>query len=218
MGKCLADHLSFMSRFLSLPDVLPGDTCCRGLLARMDFFETNRSYGYMHDMSPLLTAEDIDGKVAALAEKISADYKDKDLVLVGVLKGAFVFLADLARKLTIPVAIDFVWCSSYGEGDTSTGKIMQVAGLSTDIAGRHVLIVEDILDTGLTIKDLVGYLESFAPESVKVCAFIDKQERRSYDIAADYTGHCVEKGFLVGYGLDYAEKYRHYPAIYDLKT
>ncbi len=172
----------------------------------------------MRDFSPLLTAQDIEDKVAALAERISTDYKDKDLVLVGVLKGAFIFLADLVRKLTIPVTIDFVWCSSYGQGEASSGNVDRIAGIRTDIAGKHVLIVEDILDTGITIRELLVYLESFTPESIKVCAFIDKYERRGIDVKADYAGHRVEKGFLVGYGLDYAEKYRHLPAIYELKT
>jgi hypoxanthine phosphoribosyltransferase len=172
----------------------------------------------MPDLSPLLTAQDIEYKVAALAERISKDYRDRDLVMVGVLKGVFIFLADLVRKLTIPVTIDFAWYSSYGDSDTSAEKITQVAGIRTDIAGKDVLIVEDILDTGLTIKALKTYLSSFNPESIKVCAFIDKHERRSAGIEADYVGHCVHKGFLVGYGLDYAEQYRYLPAIYELKN
>ena len=172
----------------------------------------------MRGLSPLLSVHDIEKKVAILAEKISGDYKDKDLVVIGVLKGAFVFLADLVRKLTIPVTIDFVWCSSYGMGDMSTENIERISGVRTDIAGKHVLIVEDILDTGLTIRALVFYLESLNPESIKVCTLIDKHERRRTDLKADYAGHQVKKGFLVGYGLDYAEQYRHLPAIYELKT
>jgi len=172
----------------------------------------------MPELSPLLSEHDIAEKVSGLAKRISADYKGRDLVLVGVLKGVFVFLADLARRLTIPVKIDFVWCSSYADRATSTETVERIAGIRTDIAGKDVLIVEDILDTGLTIKELLAYLESFNPQSIKVCALIDKHERRSMDIEADYVGHRSEKGFLVGYGLDYAENYRHLPAIYELKN
>lgn len=171
----------------------------------------------MPDLSPLLSAKDIEERVALLADQISTDYKDKDLVLVGVLKGAFVFLADLARKLTIPVTIDFVWCSSYGGSDTSAETVSQISGLKDDVAGKDVLIVEDILDTGITIREMRSYLASLDPASVGICVFIDKHERRSVDIRADYAGHRVESGFLVGYGLDYAEKYRYLPAIYELK-
>lgn len=170
------------------------------------------------DLSLLLSPQEIDDKVAALAEQISRDYKDRDLVMIGVLKGAFIFLADLSRKLTIPAAIDFVWCSSYGGGDTSTENVLRISGIRTDISGKDVLIVEDILDTGITIRDLLAYLRSFYPNSIGVCVFIDKNERRSTDVKADYAGHFVEKGFLVGYGLDYAEQYRHLPAIYEVAT
>ena len=171
----------------------------------------------MPELITVLTAQEIEDKVSSLAAKISEDYKGKELVLVGVLKGSFIFLADLARKLSIPVLIDFVWCSSYGDGNVSTGKITRVAGLRTDIGGKDVLIVEDILDTGFTMQDLLTYIWSFNPANVRVCTFIDKQERRETDIRADYTGHVVKKGFLVGYGLDYAEKYRYFPVIYELK-
>jgi len=170
------------------------------------------------DLSLLLSPQEIDDKVAALAEQISRDYKDRDLVLIGVLKGAFMFLADLSRKLTIPATIDFVWCSSYGGGDTSTENVLRISGIRTDISGKDVLIVEDILDTGITIRDLLTYLRSFHPSSLGVCVFIDKHERRSTDVTADYAGHFAEKGFLVGYGLDYAEQYRHLPAVYEMTT
>ena len=170
----------------------------------------------MPDFLPVLTAQEIEDKVTALAERISRDYRDRDLVVVGVLKGAFVFLSDLVRKLTIPVTIDFAWCSSYGNKDSSTGKVTRIAGIKTDVTGKDVIIVEDILDTGFTISKLKIYLESLKPKSIKVCAFIDKNERRKVDVKADYAGHCVQKGFLVGYGLDYADKYRHLPAIYEL--
>lgn len=209
----MSSEICFFSMY-----VLPGIRGFARSAGPEEIFETTGRIFTMRDVSPLLTAHEIEEKVAVLAEKISKDYKDKDLVIIGVLKGAFVFLADLVRKLTIPVTIDFTWCASYGKGDTSTENIERIAGIKTDIAGKHVLIVEDILDTGFTIKDLLLYLESFHPESIKVCAFIDKHERRSCQLAADYAGHRIEKGFLVGYGLDYAEKYRHLPAIYELKT
>ena len=171
----------------------------------------------MPEFLTVLTPQEIEVRVSALAETISKDYKGKDLVLIGVLKGAFIFLADLVRKLSIPATIDFTWYSSYGKGDASTGEVTRLAGIRTDVSGKDVLIVEDILDTGLTLQELVSSLWRLNPSSVRICAFIDKQERRETDIRADYTGHTVEKGFLVGYGLDYAEQYRNFPAIYELK-
>lgn len=172
---------------------------------------------FMRVLVPVLTKNAIDKKVAEVARKISDDYKGKDLVLVGILKGAFVFMSDLMRCLTVPVKLDFVCASSYGTGTTTSGNIKLTKELGLDIKGKDVLIIEDIVDTGLTLAYIIDYLESFGPASVKVCALLDKRERRKAEIKIDYSCHVVGEGFLVGYGLDYAEEYRNLPEIYHLK-
>jgi len=169
------------------------------------------------ELIPVFSKEEIHQKVVSLARRISADYQNEHLLLIAVLKGAFVFLSDLARELTIPVEIDFIQLSSYGCSDSSCGEIAFRSNISSDIKGLNVLIVEDIIDTGLTMTKLVRHLRALAPKSVKVCTLIDKQERREVPFEADYVCHTVKSGFLVGYGLDYAERYRNLPAIYDLK-
>lgn len=171
----------------------------------------------MTEIIPVLRKDEIGKKVAAVANRISSDYKNKELVLIGVLKGAFVFLADIMRHLEIPVTVDFVRVSSYGGSSNSSGKIRLSYEPETQIEGKAVIIVEDIVDTGLTLSYLVDYLKSFNPESVEICAMIDKQERRSKDVSVKYACHIVEEGFLVGYGLDYAEKYRNLADICNLK-
>ncbi|WP_435550292.1 hypoxanthine phosphoribosyltransferase [Desulfobacterium sp. N47] len=172
----------------------------------------------MHEFILFLKKDVINMKVAEVARRISSDYRDSELVLVGVLKGAFVFMSDLMRCLTIPVEVDFVCTSSYGSDTRSSGKINMSKELSIDIKDKDVLIVEDIVDTGITLDFLVKYLKFFGPKSIKICAMLDKRERREIDIKTDYSCcHVVESGFLVGYGLDYAEKYRNLPEIYQLK-
>jgi hypoxanthine phosphoribosyltransferase len=172
---------------------------------------------FMRELVPVLTKGEIDKKVAEVALKISDDYKGRDLVLVGILKGSFVFMSDLMRCLTVPVQLDFVCASSYGSGTTTSGTIRLTKELGIDIKGRDVLIVEDIVDTGFTLAYLVDYLKSFSPASVKICALLDKRERRGVEIMIDYSCLVVEGGFLVGYGLDYAEDYRNLPEIFHLK-
>jgi len=171
----------------------------------------------MPELIPFLQKDSIDKMVAEVARKISSDYKNRELVLIGVLKGAFIFLADLARHLTIPVKIDFVRVASYGSGTSSSGNIRLTKEIEIDIKNKDVLIVEDIADTGLTLTYLIDYLNSFGPNTVKVCSLLDKIERRKTKIKIDYTCHAVEKGFLVGYGIDYNEDYRQLPDIYCLK-
>ncbi len=171
---------------------------------------------HMPELIPVLTEKEIHDKVGMIAQKISEDYKNGQLVLIGVLKGAFVFLADLSRRLSIPVEIDFIRYASYGDSDSSSGDIRLCSDISTDIKGKDVLIVEDIIDSGLTMATLIKHLEALHPESIRICAFIDKYERRKIDCRADYLCHSVEGGFLVGYGLDYAEQYRNLPALYHL--
>ncbi|MBW1836208.1 MAG: hypoxanthine phosphoribosyltransferase [Deltaproteobacteria bacterium] len=171
----------------------------------------------MPDFFPVLKKDEIDKKIASIAHRISSDYQDQELILIGVLKGAFVFLADLMRKLTIPVKVDFVRIYSYGSSTSSSGNIQLSKKLEIDIKNKDVLIIEDIVDTGVTLTWLIDYLKSFRPKTVKVCTLLDKVERRKTKIKIDYACHVVQEGFLVGYGLDYAENYRNLPEIYHLK-
>jgi hypoxanthine phosphoribosyltransferase len=172
----------------------------------------------MSELIPVFDKNAIAHKIAAVAKHISADYQDADLVLVGVLKGAFIFMADLIRQLELKkVAVDFVQLASYGSDTQSSGTISILKDLSSDIRNKDVLVVEDILDTGCTLAFLIDHLRGREPRSIKTCALIDKQERRQEDIKADYVCHQVEAGFLVGYGLDFAEEYRNLPEIYHLK-
>ncbi len=171
----------------------------------------------MVDLIPVLTEDQIREKVALLARQISSDYQDKQLVLIGVLKGAVIFLSDLMRQLTIPVEIDFVQLSSYGNSDFSSGDVLIHKDVSIDVKDKHVLVVEDIIDTGLTLAGLKDHLKARGAKSIRICAMINKLERRKTDMRADYVCHTVNGGFLVGYGLDYAEKYRNLPGICHLK-
>jgi hypoxanthine phosphoribosyltransferase len=170
----------------------------------------------MPKLVPVLTKDEIEHVVAGLAQRISSDYQNRELVLIAVLKGAFIFLSDLIRQLTIPVKVDFIRIASYFSNTSSTGEIQLTKEIEIDIKGKDVLIVEDIIDSGLTVDYILDYLKSFKPKTVKVCTLLDKTERREKDIKIDYAGHAVGKGFLVGYGLDYAEDYRHLPEVYNL--
>lgn len=161
----------------------------------------------------LFPKETIARRVGELAVEISRDYRGKDLLIVGVLKGAFIFMADLIRALTIPCHIDFVRLASYGAGSTSSGEIRITKDLETPIAGRDVLIVEDIVDTGLTLSRLLEEFRGRKPASLRVCAFLDKYERRQVPFAADYVGFTLPDGFVVGYGLDYNERFRFLPDV-----
>ncbi|MCL4503761.1 MAG: hypoxanthine phosphoribosyltransferase [Deltaproteobacteria bacterium] len=166
----------------------------------------------------LISREDIARRVKDLAGEISRDYRNRDLVMVGVLKGAFIFLADLVRELTIPVEIDFVRLASYG-GDTSpTGEVQITKDVELSLEGRDVLIVEDIMDLGFTLDFLKRHLATHQANSVKICVLVDKKERRQVEVSLDYVGFVVEKGFLVGYGLDCGEQKRTLPEIYVLET
>jgi hypoxanthine phosphoribosyltransferase len=152
-----------------------------------------------------------------MARTISSDYKDHDLVLIGVLKGAFVFISDLVRHLSIPVKIDFIRVLSYVSGVSSSRDIQLTKDIEIDIKNKDVLIIEDIVDTGLTLKYLIDYLKTYHPKTVRVCTLIDKHERREVDVEIDYICHSVAEGFLVGYGLDYDEDYRYLPEVYHLQ-
>jgi hypoxanthine phosphoribosyltransferase len=171
----------------------------------------------MPALIPVLEKDEIDRLVTAVAQKISSDYRDRELILIGVLKGAFVFLSDLIRKMTIPAKVDFLRVASYGLDTSSCGKIQLLKELELDIRDKDVVVVEDIVDTGCTFRYLMDYVRSRGPRTIKACALIDKRERREDEVVIDYVCHVVDQGFLVGYGLDYAEDYRYLPGIYHLK-
>ena len=164
----------------------------------------------------VLDKQTIQDRVQGLGQKITKDYQDKELVVIGVLKGAFVFMADLVRAIDLPISTDFIQVSSYGGSSSSSGKITLVSSPGQSIESRHVLLVEDIIDTGLTMQWLARHFSDQGAASVKICSLIDKAERREHEIKIDYTGFAIPQGFLIGYGLDYDEKYRNLPAIYHL--
>ena len=165
----------------------------------------------------LLSEDEIREKVRELGGKITADYKNSNLMLVTVLKGAVVFLADLMRQIDVPAEIDFMVVSSYGSGVKSSGVVKIVKDLDVPLAGKDILIVEDILDSGLTLSYIKELLESRGPRSVRIATLLDKPSRRKVDLQADYIGFSVPDEFVIGYGLDYDEKYRNLPYIGILK-
>ncbi len=165
----------------------------------------------------LISNEELQKKVEELGAQISKDYEGKELVIIGVLKGGFIFLSDLARKITIPVDLDFISVSSYGDSSKSSGVVKIIKDVDTNIDGKHVLIVEDIIDTGLTLNHLVDLLKTRGPLSVRICAALDKPSRRKVDIKIDYKGIEIPDEFVIGYGLDYAGKYRNIPEVCVLK-
>ncbi len=161
----------------------------------------------------LLSAEQIEQKCKELGEIITRDYKGKNLILVTVLKGAVVFLADLMRYIDTPAEIDFMIVSSYGSGAKTSGVVKIVKDLDIDLNGKDILIVEDILDSGMTLRYITSLLVSRNPESIKICTLLDKPSRRKVTLKGDYVGFEVPDEFVVGYGLDYDEKYRNLPYI-----
>jgi len=161
----------------------------------------------------LINKEEIKNKVKELAEKINKDYKEKEPILIGILNGCFVFMADLVRELKIPVEIDFVKIRSYA-GTETTGKIEMKLDIERDIRNKDVIIIEDIVDTGLTLNYLVKYLKRKGAKSIKICALLDKPKRRRVDIKIDYLGFKIPNLFVVGYGLDVDERFRELPEIY----
>ncbi len=165
-------------------------------------------------MKILYSREEIDRVVRRMAETISRDYEGRDLVVVCVLKGAFMFMADLVRHLKVPCVIDFMRLASYGSGTATSGKVLVTKDLETPIAGKDVLIVEDIVDTGITLDFLVRKLKEQNPNSLRVCALVDKKHRRRIELDADYVGFDLDEGFILGYGIDFDEKARYLPDIY----
>ncbi|MEA3442769.1 MAG: hypoxanthine phosphoribosyltransferase [Chloroflexota bacterium] len=164
-------------------------------------------------LTVLLRREEIAGTVARLASEINRDYQGKQPLLIGVLKGSFVFMADLMRHLDLPLEIEFIRLSSYGSGKESSGEVKVVQGLKTPVKGRDVLVVEDIVDTGCTICFLLDYLKKKKPSSLRLCALTDKSSRRRVPVNIDYLGFAVPDKFIVGYGLDFNEKFRYLPDI-----
>ena len=165
----------------------------------------------------LIDQDSLQRRITELGEEISSDYAGRDLLLVGVLKGAVFFMADLVRRITVPCEIDFMAVSSYGSGTDSSGVVRILKDLDANIEGRHVLIVEDIVDSGLTLSYLVRNLQARRPASLEVCALLTKPERRKTDITCRYVGFEIPNRFAIGYGLDYVERYRNLPFVAALR-
>ncbi|MHB1007089.1 MAG: hypoxanthine phosphoribosyltransferase [Chloroflexota bacterium] len=161
----------------------------------------------------LLTEEEIHAKIQEIGEQITRDYRDKNLVLVGVLKGAVAFMVDLARAIDLPLAMDFMAVSSYGDSTESSGVVRITKDLDESLQGKDVLVVEDIIDTGLTLKYILEILQAHGPASVRICALFDKEKARKADVEVQYLGFKIPNRFVVGYGLDYAENFRNLPYL-----
>ncbi len=162
---------------------------------------------------PIVTQEQMRARIRELGRQISADYAGKDVVLVGVLKGAYAFYADLARAIRIPVRVDFIVVASYGSAATTSGRVKVMTELTEDIKGKDVLLVEDIVDSGLTVQHLVKSLAKKKPHSIKVCTLLSKPDRRVVDVQVEYVGFKIPNHYVVGYGLDYQQKYRNLPYL-----
>ncbi|MCL2569025.1 MAG: hypoxanthine phosphoribosyltransferase [Oscillospiraceae bacterium] len=165
----------------------------------------------------LLNEAEIKARILEMGAEIAAEYKDKNPVMIAVLKGSFIFMADLVRAMDMPSRIEFLGVSSYGDKTTTTGAVQITRDLDCDIEGRHVIVVEDILDSGLTLSYLISYLQNRKPASVAICTLLDKPERRKVEVDARYKGFTIPDAFVVGYGLDFAEQYRNLPYIGVLK-
>lgn len=165
----------------------------------------------------LYSREQIAQRVTELAKAMSADYAGADLVLIGILRGAFVFLADLIRELTVPAGIDFVGAASYGAHSETSGQVIITKEPQLALAGRDIVLVEDIEDSGITLQAIFNKLRELGPRSIRICTLLDKRERRLVDLPLDYVGFTIDRGFVVGYGIDFAERYRCLPDIYRLE-
>lgn len=161
----------------------------------------------------LFTEEQIRARAAEIGRQISEDYEGESVYLIGTLRGAVVWMADIMKNISCDTEIDFVVASSYGSGTTSSGVVKVKKDLDGDIYGKNVIIIEDIIDTGTTLKFLKGYLADRNPKSIKICTLLDKPSRRVVDIEADYVGFSIENLFVIGYGLDYDQKYRNLPYV-----
>ena len=169
-----------------------------------------------HKMLTVIPKADIDRRVAELGAEITAHYQGKPLVVVCVLKGAFLFYADLVRQIHTTMEMDFVRLSSYGSGTTRSRQAVFTKDMEVDVDGKHVLLVEDIVDTGKSAEFLMHVLGKRGAASMRICSFVDKSERREVSLKVDFVGFPIQKGFIVGYGMDYAEQYRELDAVYEL--
>lgn len=165
----------------------------------------------------LFSQQQLEERVTQIAQEITRDYAGQEIVLISVLRGSFVFMADLCRRIDLPCTIDFMSVSSYGKGTSSTGQVQITKDLSGDISGKHILVVEDILDSGNTLSYLLKLLEQRKPASIRLCTLLDKPDRRVKPVEVHYSGFTIPDAFVVGYGLDYAEHYRNLPYIGILK-
>ena len=168
-------------------------------------------------MELLISEEKIRQRVRALARQISEDFRGREVLLIGVLKGSFIFMADLARKIKSPVKMDFVRLASYGSGTCTSGEVRLTINLETSPRDKDVLVVEDIIDTGITLQYLLRRLKARRPKSLRVVTLLDKPSRRQVTVKVDYTGFRIEDRFVVGYGIDYAEQFRNLPGIYAME-
>jgi hypoxanthine phosphoribosyltransferase len=166
------------------------------------------------ELKLLFSKKEIAQTIARLAKEISSDYVNKQVVLIGILKGAFVFLADLVRQLSIPVEIEFMRIASYGSQKESSGEIIIKKDVEISLEGRDILVIEDIVDTGISLAFLLDHLQACNPDSVKVCALVDKKSRREVAVEVDYIGFEMDEGFIVGYGIDFNEGYRALSEIF----
>ena len=162
----------------------------------------------------LLTEEEINNRITQLGQQISEDYRGKGLLVVSLLKGSFIFTADLVRKMDIPVKIEFMTTSSYGHEEESSGYVKILTDVSDDLSGYHVLVADDITDSGLTMKFVMEHLKKKNPESVKCCVLLDKPDRRVVDLVPDYLGYTIPDKFVVGYGLNYGDYFRNIPYVF----
>ena len=165
----------------------------------------------------LFSEEQLKNRVREIAQQITADYQGKEIMLISVLRGSFVFMADLCRAIDLPCTLNFMAVSSYGKGTKSSGQVQITKDLSEDISDRHIIVVEDILDSGNTLSYLLKILENRHPASIRLCTLLDKPDRRVKPVEVHYSGFTIPDAFVVGYGLDYAEKYRNLPYIGILK-
>ena len=172
---------------------------------------------YLDNLKILYSRQEIEVAVARLAAEITREYQARNPLILGVLKGSFVFMSDLVRRLDFPLETDFIQLSSYGRGTESSGKINISHDLKSPVEGRDVLVVEDIVDTGNSLAFLADYLQKKNPESLRFCCLLDKPSRRQVPVTVDYRGFTVPDKFVVGYGMDYAEQYRNLPDIYCLE-
>lgn len=171
----------------------------------------------LNDVEVLFSAQEVQKRVKEMGNQITRDYQGEELLVAGILKGAFIFMADLVRNIDGMVNIDFMDVSSYGASTETSGEVRIMKDLEGSIEGRHVLIVEDIVDTGLTLHYILSVLRQRNPKSLEVCTLLDKPSRRQSEVVAKYKGFAIPDKFVVGYGLDYAERYRNLPGVYVLK-